>query len=201
MIDHLIVATPTLEATVADLGALLGVVLAPGGRHLGLGTRNYLAGLGDGCYLEVIGVDGEQPEPEQPRPFGIDDLPRARLQAWAAQVTDIESAARVARERGYDVGPVRSATRERTDGTRLSWRMTSIRSGVVPFLIDWTGCPHPSAAAPTGLRLEHLHGWHPEPAPRQAELAALGLDMPIAFGPEERLEATIVGPTGELRLS
>ncbi len=45
-LDHLVYATPDLDATVAELERRLGVRAAVGGRHPGLGTRNRLVGLG-----------------------------------------------------------------------------------------------------------------------------------------------------------
>ena len=85
MIDHLVYGTPDLAATVAALSARLDVALVPGGTHAGVGTRNHLASLGASVYLELIGPDPEQPEPAEPRPWGIDDLAVPRLLTWCAR--------------------------------------------------------------------------------------------------------------------
>ena len=124
MIDHLVYATVHLAQTVNELNSRFGVTLTPGGQHVGLGTRNFLADLGDSRYLEVIGPDPEQPAPNQPRPFGIDDLAEPRLVTWAARVSDLDEAVRRARAAGYDPGPIVSMSRDSGDGVPLHWRMT-----------------------------------------------------------------------------
>jgi hypothetical protein len=45
-LDHLVLATPDLAATVAHFTERTGVEPAPGGAHVGLGTRNHLVSLG-----------------------------------------------------------------------------------------------------------------------------------------------------------
>ena len=81
MIDHLVYAVPDLEASCAEIESAWGVRPSPGGKHTGRGTHNALLNLGDGAYLEVIGPDPEQPQPAQPRAFGIDSLAVPRLGA------------------------------------------------------------------------------------------------------------------------
>ena len=72
-IDHIVLAVPDLADGVAGFEGLTGV--RPVGRsHEGLGTANFLVGLGVGAYLEIIGPDPDRPRPGRPRPFGIDDL-------------------------------------------------------------------------------------------------------------------------------
>lgn len=119
VIDHLVLATPELAATVADL-ARQGLATSPGGAHDGLGTRNALADLGGGAYLEVVGPDPEQPDPGRPRPFGIDGLRGPRLVAWAVRVDDLDAAIAAARARGHDPGDARDMARVRGDGVRLA---------------------------------------------------------------------------------
>ncbi len=153
MIDHLVYATVHLAQTVDELNSRFGITLTPGGQHVGLGTRNFLADLGDNRYLEVIGPDPDQPTPDQPRPFGIDDLAEPRLVTWAARVTDLDEAVRRARAAGYDPGPVVSMSRLSGDRVPLHWRMTlspasGALGGLVPFLIDWADASHPSHGRP-----------------------------------------------------
>jgi len=47
VIDHLVYATVHLARTVDELNSRFGIKLTPGGQHVGLGTRNFLADLGD----------------------------------------------------------------------------------------------------------------------------------------------------------
>ena len=83
-LDHLVYGTPDIEETVDQLERRTGVRATPGGQHLGHGTRNALLALGPSMYLEILGPDPEQPEPDEPRWLGIDDLTAPRLITWAA---------------------------------------------------------------------------------------------------------------------
>ncbi len=205
MIDHLVYATPDLAATVAELERS-GLVLSPGGAHVGLGTRNALAGLGGGAYLEVVGPDREQPEPVAERPFGVDGLSRPRLVTWAARVGDLDDAVAAARAGGHDPGPPLEMSRVRGDGVRLHWRLTpppAVVPEVVPFLIAWAATVHPSRTAARGARLRSLTARHPDPAAVRARLAALGLqaDLTVSDGPAPELHAVIETPAGPVELT
>jgi hypothetical protein len=205
VIDHLVHATPDLAATVTALGRQ-GLVLSPGGAHDGLGTRNALADLGGGAYLEVIGPDPEQPEPAQPRPFGVDGLGGPRLVAWAVRVADLDAAVAAARAAGHDPGPARDMARLRGDGVRLEWRLTpppSTVPGVVPFLIGWGDTEHPSRTAARGAHLESFTARHPDPAGVRSRLAALGAaaDLPVEAGTTPALRAVIATPSGPVELT
>ena len=124
-IDHLVYATPDLAAAVADIEERFGVAPTPGGAHVGLGTFNALLGLGGRTYLEIVGPDPAQPEPVNPRPFGIDDLTEPSLVAWcAAPQRALVDVVQAAREAGFDPGDVRAMSRQRPDGVLLEWELT-----------------------------------------------------------------------------
>lgn len=208
-LDHLVLAGPDLAVLSAEVSGRLGVRPAIGGRHVGRGTRNELAGLGPdgpgaGGYLELIGPDPDQPEPETPRPFGIDALPGPRLVTWAVRCTDLPAAIRAARAAGHDPGEAEGMQRARPDGVLLSWRLTpTTPDGVLPFLIDWGSSPHPTEDLPDGIRLESLELTHPDPDRVRAVLAAWGLDGPgvrVDAGPPA-LRARLTGPAGDLVLT
>ncbi len=141
-VDHLVYATPGLDAGIEAIRRRLGIDPRPGGRHPRWRTRNVLVGLGPTTYLEIIGPDEgpegieESDEVESPRPFGIDALTSPRLVSWAARATPLEPAVRSARHAGFDPGPVMAGRRETSDGTVLRWRLTD------PTL--------PALAAPSG---------------------------------------------------
>lgn len=200
-LDHLVYATPDLPGTVADLRGR-GIDLVPGGPHPGRGTRNHLAGLGDGAYLEVIGPDPDQAAPDGPRWFGIDELTGPRLVTWALRVPDLAAALETSAAAGYPFGEPVPMSRRRPDGVLLSWSLAAPREdrGVVPFLIDWQDSPHPAAALPEGTTLESLTGVHPEPGLVAGPLAAIGAVLTVVTGPEPRLEAVLRAPGGEVVL-
>lgn len=202
-LDHLVLATPDLAATVDLVARALGVKPVAGGRHPGRGTRNYLLGLGNGGYLEIIGPDPEQPEPEQPRPFAIDSSTEARLAGWAVRVTDIDAAVESARTAGFDPGPASDLSRATPDGRILEWRLTfpdfSEPTQIVPFLIDWGATAHPSAELPE-VELRSLAAIHPDPAPAADRLRAVGANLTVGAGVRPALIATLGTAAGTITL-
>jgi glyoxalase-like protein len=199
LLDHLVLATPDLAATVADFTRRTGVAPAPGGVHVGLGTRNYLVSLGGIRYLEIIGPDPEQSAPGEPRPFAVDGLTVARTVTWAISPPDLDAAIAAARARGYDPGPAQSMSRRKPDGTLLRWRLTdgddAHPSGVVPFLIDWSATVHPTASGLPCTPLLALTASAPEPDEIRPLLAALGTDLDLTTGPVG-ISFTVDSPLG-----
>jgi hypothetical protein len=154
---------------------------------VGLGTRNYLVGLGGVTYLEILGPDPEQPAPAGPRPFRVDGLTTPRTITWAISPPDLDTAVASARARGYDPGAVRPMSRRRPDGTLLEWRLTdgdgAHPSGLVPFLIDWGTTAHPSAAALPVTPLLALSATAPDPDEIRPLLSAVGTQLALTEGP------------------
>ena len=203
-IDHLVYATPDLQLGINSVEKLTGVRATPGGQHPGRGTRNALLSLGPGLYLEIIGPDPEQATPQQPRPFGIDNLTEPRLVTWAAKGTNLEQWSSEARANGVGLGAVIPGSRRRSDGVLLTWRYTDPRTvvadGIAPFFIDWGKTPHPATTAAQGASLVDLHAEHPDVKKVQAVLNALRLDLRVQAGPAPALIATVNGPRGRAEL-
>ncbi len=204
VIDHLVFATPDVDATVADLARRFGVEAAAGGRHLGYGTRNALLSLGS-SYLEIIGPDEGQHAPATGYWYGIENLAKARLVTWTARVEHIERVAAHAHGAGYNPGDVHQVFRETPDGDRLSWRLTmptGAGDGLVPNLIEWDeGCPHPSDTSPEGVELLQLRGYHPNPEAVRPMVAALGVELAFRIGDKPRLVAILDSPYGPIELT
>lgn len=203
-LDHLVYATPSVEETVEDLYQSLGVRAGVGGQHVGWGTHNCVASLGDGMYLEIVGPDPRQPDPDGPRPFLIDSFTDPRLVTWAVSVPDMAEALATSIAAGYDPGPARAMSRATPEGGTLAWELTSPPygddGGLVPFLLAWGNTVHPSITSVPGLSLVSLTAVHPHPDDIAATLRALGTSLDVSVGPKPRLEALLSGPSGEVVL-
>jgi hypothetical protein len=203
-LDHLVYATPTLAATVEEVGDAVGVTPVAGGRHVGRGTQNYLLGLGGGSYLEIIGRDPEQVDFTGQPAFGLDAVTEPRLVAWAIRVSDIDAHIKQARNAGYDPGRSSAMNRQLPNGKLLHWKLTSVPDrttpALVPFLIDWGSSPHPSARLGESAHLVDFHFQSPDPNEVQRQLAALGVTVHGEKG-GRLLLATISGPVGTIALT
>ncbi len=207
-LDHLVYATPDLDASVRELSERFGTEPVPGGAHPGWGTRNALIGLGIGVYLEIIGPDPTQPDPENPRPFLIDGLTEARLVTWAYRHPDPESVRQSVRKSLKGVvrlGPVRTMSRNRPDGSTLRWRLSDPMAlpagGVIPFVIDWGSTPHPSTTLLNECKLLELVVSHPDVGTMRPVLDALQPGVSIVAAPQPGVRARLETPNGEINLS
>jgi len=204
-IDHLVFASPDLEASRAELEFRLGVRATDGGQHMGRGTRNALIAMGPSSYLELIGPDREQPAPPAPRWFGIDRLTHTRLVAWAVKSDDVGRVISEAAKAGVPMGALASGSRTRADGAVLQWRFTDpttvVADGLMPFFIDWNAGPHPAETAAGGAAFVGLRGEHPRPEQIRVMLESMEIDLPLQYGKEPMLIATIRTARGSIELS
>ena len=207
-LDHLILASPDVSQGVALVEELTGATAVFGGAHVGLGTHNHLLTFDQRTYFEIIGVDPDQPAPAHPRPFGLDDRTGPGLAGYAIHPTGDESLEDVVesmRAAGFDPGSIAEMSRQRPDGSLLSWRLTrggdtgEASQGALPFAIDWGGGASPAASLPSMGALRSLTVSHPDAAVRSA-VEALGLGVSVADGaPGLVASVDTAGGTVEIR--
>ena len=179
-LDHIVIATRSLEDGIAYLEEVLGLSVPAGGKHPLMGTHNCLMRMGPRAFLELIAIDPHAPEPARPRWFNLDDAQvqariaeRPRLHTWVVRTDDIASAAAVSL---VSPGPVEEGRR----GDRV-WNITIPRDGsmpeggLFPTLIEWPDFDGPASdMADLGCRLKTLKIHHREPERLTAALTAIG---------------------------
>ncbi|MCP3992349.1 MAG: VOC family protein [Actinomycetia bacterium] len=183
-LDHLILASPDLEEGVSLIESLTGARAIAGGPHPGMGSHNALLTFDQRTYFEVIAIDPDQPDPNRPRPFGLDDATGPRLAGYAMHPTGGESLEQVAdilRASGFDPGETIAMSRVKPDGEEIHWRLTyggspASAEGSLPFIIDWGDTPSPAASLPSMGSLVGLRVSHPDEAVRNA-IGSLGLGV------------------------
>ena len=208
MLDHIVLATPDVQASVAEIEAAIGLRPELGGHFPGRGVYNHLLALQDDAYLEIIGPDPDQADHEGPLPFGMHDFGEraAHVPHWCCKAgAEIDRRVAAAKAAGYDIGEVHPLGRVLADGTRLDWRLTRtiwppLLGGLMPFLIDWGDARHPSSTAVKGARLSSWHGEHPDVAAVRRAHEALGVELELREAPEPALVAVIEGPEGSITL-
>jgi hypothetical protein len=208
MLDHIVLATPDVQTSVAEIEAAIGLRPELGGHFPGRGVYNHLLALQNDAYLEIIGPDPDQADHEGPLPFGMHEFGDrgAHVPHWCCKAgAEIEERVAAAKAAGYDIGEVYPLGRVLADGTRLDWRLTRtvwppLLGGLVPFLIDWGDARHPSTTAVKGATLVSWHGEHPDPDGVREAHAALGVELEIREAAEPALVAVLEGPAGQITL-
>lgn len=202
-LDHIVIATPDLTSTVEAFADLTGVCPSFGGNHEGLGSRNYLVRLTGSSYLEIIGRNPDVAVPDDVLPFRIGRLDAPRIATWALHPADLAASLTAARGAGLDLGAPAVMSRRRPDGVVLQWQLTgpyAEETGIVPFLIDWSGSPeHPAASTLPQVDLLRFHASHPEPELLAPVLGALGVDDFVEEGPAG-FALSLRTPKGEVHL-
>lgn len=201
-LDHLLYATPDVDATVADLESRFGVTFRAGGRHSGWGTRNRILPLGGRLYLEVIGPDENQPDTAGNRILGVDGLEGPRLAWWAVRPFLMPLTCGEFEAAGFIPGEVIEGRRELDGGGTLAWRITDphvqVLDGLLPLVIDWENSTHPGADA-SGVTLADFRLEHPDHARLSPIFRNLGL-RDVGAGDAPALIATFDTPNGSVTL-
>ena len=190
-LDHLVFVSPDLELGVEWIAERFGVGAVVGGSHQGLGTKNALLGINHTTYFEVIGIDPDQPEPDGPRPFGVDKANGLKLAAYAVHPTGNETIEDVVANMsrlGIDPGEIVAMSRLKPDGSELRWRLTfrsdpssSATEGLVPFVIDWGRTLSPALELASMGELASLTVTHPSAKVRNA-ITSLNLAVDVVDG-------------------
>ena len=123
-IDHVIIGARDIEAVADRLWERHGLASLPGGRHPGWGTHNRIVPLA-GSYIEILGVTDENEALRDPmgRWLLANTATGDPLMAWCCESGDIE---RLARRLGLTL---ERGSRDRPDGSRLSWRVAGREAG------------------------------------------------------------------------
>ena len=208
-LDHIMLATPDLEAALADFEQQTGVRPSAGGRHPGQGSRNVLATLGNGCYLEIIGPDLSQDRTDNLGEV-LSLLTTPTLLKFAVGTRDIEALHQRATKLG--LWPLASSgarangpfamSRTLPSGEVLKWRLLLLGSGdyegSVPFFIQWDSEPHPSQTAATGCGLDRFWVQHPDAAGLAKIYSELEVAVDVLPATQPRLNLALQTPKGRV---
>ena len=133
-IDHLVIATPDLEATI-DTWRGLGFSVAEGGRHP-YGSYNALVGFQDGSYLELLGFYEEAPEHPW---WGLLETYGGGLVDFCMATDDIRADRDRLAAAGVSVSELHEGGRARPDGYEVKWINNKVEGafqGRIPFIIE-----------------------------------------------------------------
>jgi len=205
LIDHLVFATPDLEAGVLYIENMFGIEATPGGRHPQFGTHNALVSLGQHTYLEIVGPDPLRDTERMPEIFELTTIDHPQLVTWAAKSDDLGLIVTRARSAGIDLGKVTPGSRKRPNGSLLKWQLTDPyrdrMAGIVPFFIDWGTTPHPAGSLPRSCQLTDLALSHTDPCLVEDALKAItDLPIPVTRSDTRHFHATIRTPNGPVTL-
>jgi hypothetical protein len=166
-IDHLVIATEDPDAAALQLEERVGLRCTAGGVHEGLGTRNRIAWLADGSYLELIGIDDVDLAMGSPVGRATIDLLRTNgpgLATYAVRVDDLPGTVAALVAAGSSIGEPQHGSRRRDDGDLVEWRVAFPAGGLgpasSPFLIEhvYAGAEWGPAAMEERARLAHPIG-------------------------------------------
>lgn len=147
-----------LASCVQRIGTRLGGVFRDGGMHPAFGTRNFVLGMNNGCYIEVLGALDHPAVDSVPFGRAVRELSESGggWLSWAVRVSDISTVeSRLCR-------PAVAARRRRPDGVDLRWKQIGGDGLVIdpqrPLLVqwesDWEHHPSDEGSTVTLLSLE-----------------------------------------------
>lgn len=197
-LDHIVVATNDLTATVEAFGKATGVTPVLGGIHPDQGTRNFLAAFPGGGYLEIIGIDEDRPGP---RVFDLHLVSEPKVATFAVHPEGPEDRLGRAVSLGFELGELYDGERRDPSGNLLRWRLTrplfSDHSGASPFVIDWGNTPSPAETTQAQVELDEFRVAHPDPSKLKELYDVLDVDVFVEEGPAVSLAITVSGPSGQ----
>jgi hypothetical protein len=203
-LDHILWAAPDLDEGERLFERLTGVAPARGGVHPRFGTRNSLAALDGGAYLEVIAPDPTQ-ELVGNRGGRLAALARPGLHTFAITSDAPDALTAVALEEGLTVRGPEAMHRATPGGGRLDWTILYLDHGhfgdAIPFVIDWGSTPHPSLATPLGCRLKSFTVLHPDAEQLSALFTRLGVPVAVKRAIEPGFVAELATPLGDAVLT
>jgi hypothetical protein len=203
-VDHVIVAIDTLERGIDLLRQSTGVAAALGGAHPGRGTQNALLSLGPRTYLELLAPNpADSAGPAQVEAFSA--YRELTPTGWAAGTPNADTLRALLAARGLPGGVVAPGSRQRPDGTTLSWRtFAPWQDGsdwLLPFFIQWGATSaHPATSAPAGCTLIGLTLTSPSAESLRALLQTADLSVPVEQGPDKAITVTLECPNGRVVL-
>ena len=205
-IDHIIWATPDLDACVKGFAEMTGVEPRFGGSHPGLGSRNALLSLGSKLYLEIIGPD---PAQDLTGTYGeiFAKLTKPGMFTLAARSDDLAKTQKTLGEVGLQSPPPFEMGRKLPNGVTLTWRIMAHAPGRAhgwefPFFIDWGTVPaHPAEDSPKGCSIKRLVALAPDSAKLERAYRAVGLDTRVKRAMRPGFDVVLDTPRGEVVLN
>lgn len=203
ILDHILWVAPTLESGCREFESLTGVCPVFGGKHEDLGTHNALVSLGPACYLEVLALD---PDRKKVAPIAkqLADYSAPSVFAFHLKQKNLVETARTCTQWGVQCSEPMQMTRQRPDGTTLTWQMLiteSERYGrALPMFIDWGNSPHPAESSPSGCTLVNFEILHPYGGELISLYHELGIQIPVKQNTQAELRVTLNSPNGEVSL-
>jgi len=189
-IDHIVIASPSVDAGVKYVHETLGVKPQFGGVHTRMGTHNYLLRLGDSTYLEVIAINPDAPSLARPRWFALDTLTEnsnPKLLTWIARTNDIQLATTNSQTFFGEIEAMNRAD--------FNWLITIPSdgslplNGVCPSIIQWLNEPHPaSKLSDSGCSLIGIEGYHYDVRKINETLQSIGFEGKFSVSPIQQSE-------------